>query len=179
MLTEPPPTRLPFRNGPSGASVQHFVRPYLEASIGVSEVRNPEFTQTNRTCSYPLRISLGGLELDGRFAQNSLRMVSPFCNSYSNQSSPDQESKIRHCSDTIFESMFVFQRLNIVPDVFAGAVASKSPLNESTVVPVCTDCSIVMSNDCLKFVPNHAAKSFAENCNSEGSCFLGLLSGNT
>ena len=25
MLTEPPPTRLPFRNGPSGASVQHFV----------------------------------------------------------------------------------------------------------------------------------------------------------
>jgi hypothetical protein len=26
MLTEPPPTKLPFRNGPSGASVQHFVR---------------------------------------------------------------------------------------------------------------------------------------------------------
>jgi hypothetical protein len=26
MLTEPPPTKLPFRNGPTGASVQHFVR---------------------------------------------------------------------------------------------------------------------------------------------------------
>ncbi len=26
MLTEPPPTRLPFRDGPSGASVQHFVQ---------------------------------------------------------------------------------------------------------------------------------------------------------
>ena len=24
MLTEPPPTRLPFRNGPTGASVHHF-----------------------------------------------------------------------------------------------------------------------------------------------------------
>ena len=30
MLTEPPPTRLPFRNGPSGASVQHFVRVKIE-----------------------------------------------------------------------------------------------------------------------------------------------------
>jgi hypothetical protein len=32
MLTEPPPTRLPFRNGPSGASVQHFVRRFIGAS---------------------------------------------------------------------------------------------------------------------------------------------------
>ena len=33
MLTEPPPTRLPFRNGPSGASVQHFGTPVMGISL--------------------------------------------------------------------------------------------------------------------------------------------------
>lgn len=33
MLTEPPPTKLLFRNGPSGASVQHFGTPVMGMSL--------------------------------------------------------------------------------------------------------------------------------------------------
>ena len=39
MLTEPPPTRLPFRNGPSGASVQHLV---LSSRSSSAAIANPD-----------------------------------------------------------------------------------------------------------------------------------------
>jgi hypothetical protein len=43
MLTEPPPTRPPFRNGPSGASVQHFVLHYGTATPASIMVLNHAF----------------------------------------------------------------------------------------------------------------------------------------
>ena len=45
MLTEPPPTRLPFRNGPTGASVHHFFvwRLFSKANVALPIARKGEW----------------------------------------------------------------------------------------------------------------------------------------
>lgn len=49
MLTEPPTTRLPFQNGPTGASVQHIVRSIRVAryplDCGMDRLANGEYRQ--------------------------------------------------------------------------------------------------------------------------------------
>ena len=50
MLTEPPPTRLPFRNGPTGASVQHLFSSILGFDrYAVTVVMRPFSFWFNRT----------------------------------------------------------------------------------------------------------------------------------